>query len=65
MKDRLILVWQVPTEAEAGHEREAALTLVEPLIDPGTDRVRVWAEIDNSKGDLIPGTAVTLAAYPP
>jgi WD40 repeat protein len=64
MKDRRILVWSVPTPEELTSQLEAEITLVEPLVDPKSRRVRVWAEMDNPHGRLIPGATATLVSYP-
>jgi RND family efflux transporter MFP subunit len=34
------------------------ITLVSPALDPGSTTVEVWVRLENSKGNLRPGTAV-------
>jgi len=62
-KDRLVLVWPVPPKEEFDQPLTAEITLAERSLD--SDRqVRVWAEFDNSKAKLIPGTTSTMVYYP-
>ncbi len=42
------------------HPVDGKVTLISPALDPGSTTVEVWVEIKNPKGDLRPGTAVTV-----
>jgi WD40 repeat protein len=64
MKDRQVLVWRMPTAEEIAERLQAEITLVEPCQAPQSRQVRIWAELENPAGRLIPGAAATLAAYP-
>ena len=59
--DRLVRVWAIPEPAE-WEPRSAVFTFVGNEIEPGTDLVRIQAELDNggSRQPLRPGTLVTL-----
>jgi WD40 repeat protein len=63
-KDRQVLVWPLPTTEEIERQWLAELTLVERSVDSSSRQVRIWAEVANSKGQLLPGTSVTIAIYP-
>lgn len=58
MRDRTVLVWQMPNEKEQD-VLKARLTLVERSLDSSTRQVRIAAEVDNP-GHLLPGDSATL-----
>jgi WD40 repeat protein len=64
MKDRQVVVWPMPAAEEVGEQPKAEITLVEPYQASGSSQVRIWAEIDNPKGRLLPGSSAILTAYP-
>jgi WD40 repeat protein len=64
MKDRQVRSWSLPSRQEVTRRLEAEITLVEPSVDPKSHLLRLWAEIDNRDGSLIPGATATLVAYP-
>jgi len=64
MKDRHVLVWLMPAADEIAEQLEAEITLVEPCQTQQSRQVRIWAELENPGGRLIPGATAILAAYP-
>jgi hypothetical protein len=54
----------MPAAEEVGEQPKAEITLVEPYQASGSSQVRIWAEIDNPKGRLLPGSSAILTAYP-
>lgn len=62
--DRRLLVWSVPSKAEIERRREAEVVLVEAALDSNARQVRVWAELPNLDGRLLPGGIATLVVYP-
>ena len=59
-RERQVLVWQVPSEQPAEQQLHATVTLVEHVVDSSAGQVRLWAELPNPDGRLIPGTTVTV-----
>lgn len=65
MKDKQVLVWPVPSESELNQPKiKARITLVEQSVESSSRQVRVWAEVDNRDGRLVPGTTATIVAEP-
>jgi hypothetical protein len=55
----------MPSEAEIDQRLTARITNVEPFLDSAsTQQVRIWAELNNPGGRLLPGNTVTLSIYP-
>lgn len=63
-KDRQVLVWPLPAPRQLDAPLSAELTRLEPAVESSARQVRVWAEVANPEGKLLPGTTVTLAIYP-
>ena len=63
-KDRQVLVWPLPSTQEVEQVITAELTLIEPAVESSARQVRVWAEVPNPAGRLLPGTTVTVTVYP-
>ena len=63
-RDNEVLVWPLPTPQELDERQQAEITLLEQAVESGNRHVRLWAEVGNSDGRLLPGTSVTLAIYP-
>ena len=63
-QERQVLVWPLPGAGERGRPLTARVSLVEPAVDSSARQVRLWAEVTNPEGKLLPGTTVTLTAYP-
>jgi WD40 repeat protein len=59
-----VLVWDLPKSKGAEGQLHAKLTLIEHAVESSSRHVRVWAEVSNSDGHLLPGTTVTLTVYP-
>ncbi len=63
-QDNEVLVWPIPDRNELDRQSSAKLTLLERAVESGSRHVRLWAEVANADGHLLPGTTVTLAIYP-
>jgi WD40 repeat protein len=63
-RDRKVLVWPLPSRRTIEHQVTAEITLLEPVVESSNAQVRIWAEVDNRDGRLLPGTTATLAIYP-
>jgi len=63
-KDRQLLIWALPDAREVEEQSNAEITLVEQAVESSTRHLRIWAEVANTNGRLLPGTNVTLAIYP-
>jgi hypothetical protein len=59
-RDRQLLLWQAPVATEADQRYTAAVSLLEHAEEAGTRQVRVWAELPNPKGLLLPGMSATM-----
>ena len=62
-KDRQVLVWPLPPAAQVERQLTARVTRIEPAVESSARQVRVWAEVANLDGRLLPGSTVTLAVY--
>ena len=65
--DKVIRVWQVPSEQQWAIPLEGRLTFVGSQVECGTDMVRIRAEVDNPTDPgcrLRPGMAANLRLYP-
>lgn len=58
--DGRVFVWPVPAADAARDAIPATITFVDPGADASGRQVRVWAEIPNKDGRLLPGSTVTL-----
>lgn len=63
-RDHQVLVWTLPAGSDNEHPYTGELTLVEQALESSARQVRVWAELANADGRLIPGTTVTLEIHP-
>lgn len=63
-KDRQIYVWDVPTKEEVEQVITAEIVFIDPSVEASARQVRVWAELANPGHKLMPGTTVTMVAYP-
>jgi WD40 repeat protein len=63
-RDRQVLVWPVPTPEEMERQVTAEVTLIERAMESTAGQVRIWAELPNLDGRLLPGTTVTMVIYP-
>ncbi|HEV3262463.1 MAG TPA: HlyD family efflux transporter periplasmic adaptor subunit [Gemmataceae bacterium] len=59
-RDRHVFVWPVPSGDEINRRLTAKLTLLEGSVESSARQVRVWAELDNPDGRLIPGATATM-----
>jgi len=57
-------VWPVPGPDVIDRQLTAEITLVEKAVESVAGQVRVWAELPNADGSLLPGTNVTVVVYP-
>jgi WD40 repeat protein/biotin carboxyl carrier protein len=63
VRDR-VFVWPMPTAAEVDHQQTAQVTFIERAVGSAAGQVRLWAELPNLDGSLLPGTSVTVVVYP-
>ena len=63
-RNRQVLVWPLPPAQELDRQYPVTLTLVEQAVDSTAGKVRVWAELPNPDGRLVPGGPVTMTLYP-
>jgi WD40 repeat protein len=63
-RDRQVTVWPFPTADEIGRRFPAELTLIEQSVESNARQIRICAELLNPDGHLVPGTSVTMIAYP-
>jgi WD40 repeat protein len=63
-RDRQLLVWPLPSHEEFDGSSPAIVTLVERAVESNARQVRIWADLDNSNGKLVPGTTVTMTIRP-
>jgi WD40 repeat protein len=64
-QDHKVMVWKLPTEAEAKQELTGTLTFTSNAMDPADRKVRIWADLHNTTGDrLLAGEVVTLVIPP-
>jgi WD40 repeat protein len=63
-RSRQMLLWPLPAADEVERPLAAQLTLVERAVESSARQVRVWAELPNPDGRLVPGTTVTLVIHP-
>ena len=62
--DSKVLVWKMPTTAEASRLLKGELTYVESFLDTSNKRVTVRATLDNPNGQVIPGVAASIIIPP-
>jgi len=63
-KDRQVYVWAMPKKEEIDQLLTAKITYIERSVESSARQVKIWAEFDNSKIHLLPGTSATMVAYP-
>jgi WD40 repeat protein len=63
-RNRQVLVWPLAAAAEMRREFPATITLVEQSVESSARQVRIWAELPNPDGRLVPGATVTMTIYP-
>jgi WD40 repeat protein len=63
-QDRQVLVWATPPPEELDRPLVAEVTRIDRAVESNSRQVRIWAELPNPAGLLLPGTTVTLAVYP-
>jgi WD40 repeat protein/biotin carboxyl carrier protein len=59
-EERQIHVWAVPAADEIERQWVGEVTLVERALDSNSRQVRIWAELPNPNGSLLPGTIATM-----
>jgi WD40 repeat protein len=62
-RSRQVLVWPLPSAEELRREYPATITLVEQAVESSARQIRIWAELPNPDGRLVPGTTVTMTIY--
>jgi WD40 repeat protein len=64
-QDHKVMVWKLPTAAEAKQELAGTLSFTSDAMDAAEHKVRIWADIINAGGDrLLAGETVTLVIPP-
>lgn len=59
-EERQIHVWPIPSAKEIERQWTGTVTLVERALDGTSRQVRIWAELQNLNGSLLPGTTATM-----
>jgi len=59
-RDRRLRLWPVPSAEEAERRLTAEVTFIDRAVESSTHEARIWAELPNTDGRLLPGTTVTL-----
>ena len=63
-KSREVLVWDAPTKEELDEVITAEVSLVEQSVESSANQVRIWAELKQKDGRLLPNATVTLVIDP-
>ncbi len=63
-QDNQVLVWGMPDKKQIDERLTARVSLVEKSLDASSRQVRIWAEVDNKSGWLIPGGTATIVIPP-
>jgi WD40 repeat protein len=63
-RNHQVLVWPVPSGTDSDRRRTATLTFLDGSVESSARQVRIWAELDNPDGRLLPGTTVTMVIEP-
>jgi WD40 repeat protein len=63
-RDRQVLVWPTPARDEVEQQLTAEIALVERAVESTAGQVRIWADLPNPDGRLLPGAAVTMVIDP-
>ncbi len=63
-KERKVFVWTMPTKQEIDEKITAKIVYIERSVESAERQVRVWAELKNPQGRLLPGDTVTMVVYP-
>jgi WD40 repeat protein len=64
-KDNQVLIWAMPEPQQIDGQLWGKVSLVEQSLDASSRQVRIWAEVDNKYGWLIPGGTATIVIPPP
>lgn len=62
--DHRVLVWDLPSDQEAGTQMAAELSYVEEFLDSGLKRVKVRATLRDPKDWVIPGSTASIVVHP-
>ena len=63
-RERQVCVWAAPPAGEGEQALTAEVTLIERALESSSRQARVWAELPNPDGRLLPGTTVTMVIEP-
>jgi WD40 repeat protein len=63
-RERQVMVWPVPPASELDQELTGEVSLVEHDVQASARQVRIWAEINNAGGKLMPGGTAKIVIYP-
>jgi WD40 repeat protein len=59
-KDGLIHFWAIPSAAMVEKKLMGTITLRDRYIEPSTRQGRLWVEVPNEEGELLPGETATI-----
>ena len=62
-RDRQVLLWTALPDAEAEPPLTATVTFLEHAEEAASRQIRIWAELANPHGLLLPGTSATLVLH--
>jgi WD40 repeat protein len=63
-RDRQVMVWPVPPAAELDEEITGTVTLIDRDVQAAARQVRIWAEVENKDGKLMPGGLAKIVIQP-
>jgi WD40 repeat protein len=63
-RNHQVLVWPLPPGADIDGRLTAKLTFLDGSVESSARQVRIWAELENPDGRLLPGTMVTMVIEP-
>jgi WD40 repeat protein len=63
-QDHQVLLWKMPERQEVEEQLKGRLVLVEKHLETSSREVRVWAELNRPKWELIPGGRATMVIPP-
>jgi len=63
-QDNQVLIWAMPEAKQIDEKLTAKVSLVEKSLDASSRQVRIWAEVDNKSGWLVPGGTATIVIPP-
>jgi WD40 repeat protein len=62
--DNQVLIWAMPDPKQIEERLTGKVSLVDKTLDASSRQVRIWAEVDNKAGWLVPGGTATIVIPP-